>query len=193
MDESGSLKELVQGPEPAGHHNEGARVFHQTHLARKKVTELQALLHVRIGSLLVGQLDIQPDARTARLVRPAVGGLHDSRPAAGQRGKAGPRELRPHLHSQLVVSMRLREASGTEHRHCRPQIVKGFKSAPELRDDALEPLHLALGCSRNHEELILTLILPDVRLGQLVRSKLCVFPMFLPSVLPILKIIQRSF
>ena len=78
------FKQLVQGPESAGKDHQGIGSHGQVHLAHGEIVEAERQVRGRIGIgfLLVGQGDIEPDGRGPGLMGPAIGGLHDPRPAA---------------------------------------------------------------------------------------------------------------
>src|SRR6185437_3042363 len=77
------LEKLVQRAEAARKDDEPPGVFNEHVLADEEIAELDAEVDVTVQRLLVRQLDVATDGKTARLVAPAVDGLHDSRPAPG--------------------------------------------------------------------------------------------------------------
>ena len=76
-------------PKPPGRTTNAARVAHEHQLADEEVVELDGDVAIGVQSLLVGKLDVEADRERSRLARPAVGRLHQSRPAAGDHGDAG--------------------------------------------------------------------------------------------------------
>ena len=79
------LEQLVQGAEASREHDDGPRDVGEPQLAHEEVAELEREPggDERVGALLVGQADVEADGAAARLLRAAVGGLHDAGAAAG--------------------------------------------------------------------------------------------------------------
>ena len=80
-----NLEQLVQGAEPAGKRHQRLGALHEVQFAQGEVVEAQAQVgrHIRIGKLLVRQIDIEADRLGADVERAAVGGLHHAGTAAG--------------------------------------------------------------------------------------------------------------
>ena len=85
LDQRQRLEELVQRAEAAGKHRDRLGAQEEVHLADGEIVEVEAELrrHVGVRRLLVRQHDVEPDRGRADIVRAAVAGLHDARPAAG--------------------------------------------------------------------------------------------------------------
>ena len=83
LDQRQRLEQLVERPEAAREDDEALGVLDEHDLAHEEVAELHAEVDVLVQALLEGQLDVAADGDAARLLRPAVGGLHDARAAAG--------------------------------------------------------------------------------------------------------------
>mmetsp|Transcript_12443 Transcript_12443/g.39844 ORF Transcript_12443/g.39844 Transcript_12443/m.39844 type:complete len:263 (+) Transcript_12443:527-1315(+) len=85
------LEELVEGAKAAGRNHERLHVVGHRELAREEVVELEGQLRrdVRVEPRLERQRDPHPDRLAARVMRAAVGRLHEARPAAGAHVDAG--------------------------------------------------------------------------------------------------------
>ena len=85
LDEGEDLEELVERAEPAGKDHECLRQVREPELPHEEVVELevQPAGDVRVRALFERQPDVQADRLASRLVRPAVGRLHDAGAAAG--------------------------------------------------------------------------------------------------------------
>ena len=86
--------------------------------------ELQADVDVGIERLLVGELDVASNRGRAHVVRAAVGGLHDARPAAGHDGESGAAQAPAHFAGHLVIPVVLLEAGRAEDGDARPHEVQ---------------------------------------------------------------------
>ena len=102
------------------------------------------LVHVRVGALLVREQDVQPVARPARLVRAAVGRLHDAGTASGQDGETGLRQFGAGSPSHAVVAMILVEPGRPEHGDRRTHLEQALEARDELVVDPVESLPLLL-------------------------------------------------
>ncbi len=78
------LEQLVERAEAARKDHQRLGQVGEPELPHEEVVELEVQLvgDVAVGALLERQPDVQPDRLAARLVRAAVGRLHDARPAA---------------------------------------------------------------------------------------------------------------
>ena len=83
--EGEGFEHLVEGSESAGEEDYGCRAEDEVKLPQREVLELEAEVgrDEGIGLLLGRELDVEPDRLAADVEGPAVGGFHDSRPAAG--------------------------------------------------------------------------------------------------------------
>ena len=79
-----NFEELVARPEPARKNHHRRRQVREPELPHEEVMEfeVQTVGDVFVRALFVRQPDIQADRLAAGLVRAAIGGFHDARPAA---------------------------------------------------------------------------------------------------------------
>src|SRR5207247_9204583 len=84
--------------------------------------------------------EIGPEAYRprARLVRAAVGGLHEPRAAPGDHREAGLAEQPREVAGQLVLRRPPRGAGGAEHGHTRPDMRQRVEAVLDLLPDALD-------------------------------------------------------
>ncbi len=95
------LEEFVQSAKAARENHQGLGQVRKPQLAHEKVVELkvQFLTDVRIGRLLKGKADVQPNALSAGIIGPAIGSLHDAWPPSAADDKAaviGGQRIAPH-------------------------------------------------------------------------------------------------
>jgi len=140
LDERERLPELVHRAEPAREHDEPAGVADEHDLAREEVVELERDVAVGVGALLKGELDVETDRMGARLLRPPVGGLHESRAAARDDRHAALAEGASGRAGQLVVGVVRRGASGPEEARGRADVRQRPEAHPELLADPLDPV-----------------------------------------------------
>ncbi len=76
----------------------------------------------------------------ARLVRAAVGGLHQAAAASGDDRVAGPSELGADLAHQPIIGVLAGGAGRAEHRHGRSYLGQSVEPAGELRRDLAHAL-----------------------------------------------------
>ena len=83
--EAERVEQLVERAEAAGEDDERGGAQDEVELAHREVVELEAEIgrDVRVGLLLVRQIDVEADALGAGFERAAVGGFHDAGAAAG--------------------------------------------------------------------------------------------------------------
>ena len=136
LNERHGLEDLVERAESARQGHEGVRVLDQHDLANEEVAEGDPAVEIAIRLLLGRQLDVAADRAATRLARPAIGGLHDARPAAGHHREAGAHELSSDLAAELVVGMVLPEARRAEDGDARTHEVKDAEAPHELEEDA---------------------------------------------------------
>ena len=83
------LQQFIGGTKPAGKDDEAPRVASEHQLAGREMLEVQSMCQMRIGCLLIGQLDIEPHRNAIRLTRPSIHRFHDARPSARQHWQTG--------------------------------------------------------------------------------------------------------
>ena len=84
------LEHFVERPKAPRKHHQRLGQVGEPQLAHEEVVELEVQVgrDVRVGNLLEGQIDVQPDGLAASLECAAVGRFHDARSAAGANHKA---------------------------------------------------------------------------------------------------------
>ncbi len=136
LHEDEGLEELVERAETTRHEDEALGVLHEHRLADEEVAEVDADVDVGVQALLERQLDPEPDRGALGLDAPAVGSLHDTRPAAGDDGVPGLRELGAELPRELVLGVVARRAGGPEHGDGGADLGEQAEALDELGLDA---------------------------------------------------------
>ena len=77
LDQREGLEQFIQCTEPTWEDDERIRVLDEHRFAHKEIPEIHQRIHVRIGALFKGQLDIASDRMTTAFFRAFVRGLHD--------------------------------------------------------------------------------------------------------------------
>ena len=92
LGEGEDLEEFVDGAEAAGKNHQGFGEIGEPELTHEEIMELEVERgsDVRIGILLEGQVDVEPNRLAPCFVSPEVRSFHDSRTAAGGYDKAVP-------------------------------------------------------------------------------------------------------
>src|SRR5690606_871869 len=139
LDERERFEELVERAESARQDDESAGVLDEHRLADEEVAELDAQVHVVVEAGLERQLDAQTHGHAVRLLRTAVAGLHDARPAPGDAGAAPGDDAARDVDGQGVLLRALGQARGPEERDGRPQLRQGAEPLDELRLDPQDP------------------------------------------------------
>lgn len=138
LNQSDGLESLVEGPETAGHDDEGLGVFDQHDFADEEVAEEDHAVEVGVGVLLVGEDDVAADGVASGFFAASVGGFHDAWSAAGHDVVTGAGDGSTDFTGKLIVGMFLGEAGGAEDGDGGADEVKLSKSGNELRHDAEE-------------------------------------------------------
>lgn len=136
LDEGESFEEFVEGAEATGADDEGVGVLDEHDLADEEVAELDELVDEGVGLLLVGEGDVAADGRSASVACAAVGGFHDSRPAAGHDGEPEFADASGDIASDVVVVMIFGESCGAEDGDAGADEVQCTKAFDELEKDA---------------------------------------------------------
>jgi len=139
------LEELVEGAEAAREDDERLRVADEHQLAREEVVEGDADVHVRIHPLLLRQQDVEPDRGRAGVASAAIGGLHDSRPAAGDHRDPRLAQHPADLAGVLVRAVARRRPRRTEDADRGPDLPEGLEPGSQLLVDQNEPLGVRAG------------------------------------------------
>lgn len=84
LDHGKDFRQLIQSAEPAGISNRGDAVFEKTDFSNEEITELQGIALITIRMLLHRELDIETDGGSFFVPGAAIGGLHETGPAAGK-------------------------------------------------------------------------------------------------------------
>src|SRR5207247_2370781 len=121
-----TLGQLVDGAETSRHHDVRRRETHEHHLAREKITEVDADVLITVAGLLVRQQDVEPDGRGAPAVRAAVCRFHRSRPAPGYYGEAGIRQKPRNPFRLFEVRMIGLNARAAEHAYRGPHAAQAL-------------------------------------------------------------------
>jgi len=140
LDQRERLEELVHRAEPAREHDEAAGVANEHDLAGEEVVELECDVAVGVGALFEGQLDVEPNRMGARILRPAVGGLHESRATARDDRHAVLADGAGGLARELVVGVVRLRARRAEEAGGRADVGECLETPPKLVADALDPV-----------------------------------------------------
>src|SRR3546814_68609 len=171
LDQRQHLEQLVHRPIAAGKDDQPARAHEEVHLAHGEVVEAERKLRTDpgIGCLFAGKRDVEPDRACADLAGPAIGGLHDARPATGHDDEVLPLFLLEAEGDDLRKATRLFVVAGLGDAALRqPQRARQCRVAGVLTDAALEHDEPRLrgfrirdpGAAANHYRGIDTLV-PD--------------------------------
>ena len=117
------------------------------------MAEVHHDVEVGVGALLLRELDVAADGEAARVLRAAVGGLHDAGAAAGHDGEAGVGQAGADIAGELVVAMVLLEARGAEDGDARADEVELAEAAHHLEEDLDGEPELEAARLRAGEEL----------------------------------------
>ncbi len=80
------FEKFIHGTKAAGKNDRGHGIADKHEFANKEVTKIEADALKRIGMLLAGELNIEPDRGAASLNASTVSSFHDAGPAAGDNG-----------------------------------------------------------------------------------------------------------
>src|SRR6267143_6029515 len=130
------FEELIKRAEATGKNNERVAVLDEHCLANKEVFELERECQIRIRALLVRQFDVATDGCATRFKRATVGGLHNSRTAAGDYRAACARQQSAGLLGGLIFRMIRGRARRAENRNAILDVGQIFESLNELAHDA---------------------------------------------------------
>jgi hypothetical protein len=100
-------------------------------------------IEVRVRALFHRQNDIAPEAHPARLLRAAVGGLHDAGPASRHYSVISFSQLAAQRSRHLVIHMPWLKPCRTERRHAwAVDVAEEFKPLEKLQEDAYRTLQI---------------------------------------------------
>lgn len=96
--------------------------------------ELDELIEIWVGLLLVRQFDIAPHTDASCLFGATVRGFHNAGPSAGHHDKSGLCQCTAQLAGQLVIRMVLLEPCRTENRDAFLGEIEAFEAAQKLQE-----------------------------------------------------------
>jgi len=130
-----SFEKFIQRSEPARKTDQGARVFDEHHFPGEEIVEIERYVLIRIGFLLHGEVDIESDAESFGFIGATVGGLHDSRSAAGNNGEFSFDQFAGQLSSFCVVRIVDAGSGRAEDTDGPTDLIHRFKRFDEFRHD----------------------------------------------------------
>jgi hypothetical protein len=158
------LEQLVEGAEAARKDDQRPGPQQEVQLAQGEVVEAEAEVRrdVGIGILLVGQVDVEADGLGSHVVRSAVGGLHDPRPAAGRdddagilRARSGAAHQPTELASHVVVAALGEDPLGSRQPPGDRRVVAGPRSGAQLLDGSARGRRLADSrAAEDHDRMV---------------------------------------
>ena len=108
MHEGQGFEQLVQCSESAWHDNEALGILHKHHLAHKEVIEIDALVRVDVGVVVLfeRQFNVQSHGGAPDVMRTAVTGFHHTGTTTGDDTIASLTQL-PRNFTRLIVHRRI--------------------------------------------------------------------------------------
>ena len=131
--------ELVDRAESARQHDVRRRKADEHHLAREKVSEVDADILILVARLLVRQHDVEPYRGGASRVRAVIGGLHQAWSASGNHREAGVGEKAGDAFRLFIVGMSRADAGAPEHADGGPDIAQLLRCDREFCHNAEHP------------------------------------------------------
>lgn len=132
LDQRQGFEELIESAESAGHDDKAVGVLEQEDFANEEVAYVDGSIEIGVGFLFEGQFDVDTHTSSADIFRPAVGGFHDSRTAAGHDRESQLCEFPCDLSGEGVIGITLSQASRTEDSDARADEMELAKPLDEL-------------------------------------------------------------
>src|SRR4051812_21290771 len=101
------------------------------------------------------QLDIQSDRDSVRFESTTVGGFHDTRSAARDRGKAGVREFSTELARRIIDRIVFSDPRRTENGHRWAEFGEGVEAGDKLTRDPQDAPWITMGKRRRAFAVVL--------------------------------------
>jgi hypothetical protein len=135
LDEGQRFEHLVEGAVPPGKDDVAAGVFHEHHLAREEIVEMDERIDVAVRLLLEGEPDVETDGVSAAAARAEVRRLHDSGPSAGDDREPLSGQGLGDLHRLAVVLVSPPDARSAENGDRRLHAPQGLEALDKLPHD----------------------------------------------------------